>query len=366
MSNLALTILLSLLFGTFVFLLGFNIALKLWVGIRGRLNQENKKNIISGIQKFINSGDAEFKTRLEEFSREIKGKGKTHLALLDEYLLSLLDQPEVSGRDRIIEIARKMDFISVCMAQIKDRHPQISALASRRAGLYRFSEATDEMIGVLDIMTSENQFEILMAIARIGDGDAMWRAFEKIKKSILINERSVIEILNSFSNAEEKEKLFRAMYHGDTEYVTALFLKATDRTIAKKLTEDIREVLRKGNKEVRIAAVRALGSLGVDAPADDLIHALQDSDWEIRAMAAKALGSVTIDSASNALYAALFDKIWWVRQNSATALMKHPGYDSLFILAAESGDKYTIDSIIYALDNGDNYILLKSIRTIAA
>ena len=366
MSSVALAFLLYSLVGALVFLLLCNIARKLQMSIIAKISLENRKIIRSKLDEITNYKEDEFDTGIEEFIREALKKGRNYRAMVDEYLLNALELPASKNKERFIAIAKRFNFPYECMAQIRNRNPGISAMGSRRAGLYKLTEAIDDMIAGLDILSGENQFEILMGLARIGSGDAMLRAFEKIKNSVLINERSVVDILSCFPDGEEKENLFRVMIRGDTDYLTALFLKAADKAMAGKLAGDIKAVLSNGNKEVRIAAVRALSALGSEAPSGDLVRALGDSDWEVRAIAAKALGSVKTTEASGALFNSLYDQQWWVRQNSANALMNHPGYESLFILAAESGDKYTLDSIIAALDNGDNPLLLKFIRNMAA
>jgi HEAT repeat protein len=135
--------------------------------------------------------------------------------------------------------------------------------------------------------------------------------------------------------------------------------------MALALGGEITGVLSEGAKEIRAAAVRSLGTLGPDAPAADLVKALDDPYWEVRAIAAKALGPVMTAESDMALYKALFDQQWWVRQNAAGSLLSHPNYESLFVLAAESGDEYTRDSIISALEDGSNPVFLRSLKVMA-
>jgi hypothetical protein len=372
MSNTALAFLLTTLFGSFISLLIFNVFRKVQMSIREKSRLELREAISKKIDNLIVTKESKFNKGLEDFVRNAAGKGRNFFSTVDEYLLDLLELayasrlPGPKSRERIITIAQRMDFPAECMAQIRDRNPRVSAIGSRRAGLYMLSEAVDDMIAALDNLSSENQFEILMGLTRIGMAEPMLRAFEKIKNNVIINERAVIEILCGFPSGREKEHLFRKMIFGDADYITALFLKAMNAEMVELLTSDIRVVMYNGNKEVRIAAVRALAALGSSAPAEDLMRALDDSDWEVRAMAAKALGSIQTTEASKALFGSLQDQQWWVRQNSANALLNHPGYEVLFILAAEIGEKYILDSIIGALDNGRNPFLVKSLLGMTA
>jgi len=359
--------LLCLLALAFLFILIFTVTRKLQTVYSAEHTHEEKEAIKSSIEKFLPGTEREFNEGLEEFVRHAPGMTGKYRTVSDEYLLNALELPGAENRERLIAIARRLDFPSECRTQIKNRNPRISALGARRAGLYKLAELENDMVAALDVLSSENQFEILMALARIGGAEAMGRAFEKIKSNVIINERAVIEILSEFPRGEEKLNLFRNMIHRDMDYLTALFLKAADPRMTKILMDDIIKLLHNDNKEIRAAAVRSLATLGADAPADELVRAMEDSDWEIRALAAKALYPILTPEAGNALYKALFDQQWWVRQNAANSLVKHPGYEVLFILAAESGDEYTRDSIISALENGGGSpLLLRAIKIMSA
>jgi len=361
-----LSFLLVFLAAFFVLLSGIGILNKLYFDAREKLNLRDKNGLKLTLDELIAGTDREFREGLMQFSREALNKGKNYLAMVDDYLLENLERPGAVNRTRLFAVAAHLDFPSECLAQIRSRNSGLSALGSRRAGLYNIAEAVEGMEAALDFFSSGNQFEILMALARMGGADAMQKAFEKIKTSVLINERGVIEILSSFPEGEEKMELFRRMIHNDTNYIAALFLKAVNGKIAKALLDDIVQVFQKGNKEIRAAAVRGLAVLNKEAPAKILLQALEDKDWEVRALAAKALGPIILPEADIALYKALSDQQWWVRQNAANAMIGHPGYESLFILAAESGDEYARDSILSVLENGSSPILLRSIKIMVA
>ena len=354
------------LIGAFSILLCFNVISKMLMAARQREISKNEMSIMAEIETFITGSDGEFMKGLEDFFGNAVNRDKNFLIALDNYLLSALENPRVKDRDRYIAIAKRFNYPADALVQIRSGNIRSIALGSRRAGLYNCREAAEDMIAVLDILSSENQFEILMGLARIGSMNDMQRAFMKIKNNILVNERAIIAILGAFPEGEDKKILFRCMIRSDTDYVTALFLKAMDREMARELQDDIITVFRNGKNEIRVSAIRGISALGDEAPADILIQALEDNDWEIRALAAKALGQIITPESSAALYKALFDQQWWIRQNAANALINHPGYEQLFILAAESGDEYTKDSIISVLENGNDPVLLRSIKRMVA
>ena len=365
MSNTALAALLIFLITTFIALFLFNIIRKFVMVARTKYIKNNKEIIRQKIDAIIDKPELEFKNGMEEFSLDAAKKGRSYINVINEYLMETLESPDVKNREKLIEIARHLDFPNECLAQIRSRIPRISAMGSRRAGIYRFTEFLKDMIIALDTLSIENQLEILMGLSRIGNAAAMQQAFEKIKNSILVNERAVIQILFSFPNGNEKEKLFRHMLYCDSNYVVSLFLKAMDKEMTKELLDDIIKVLKDGSKEIRISTLRCLGTLGSEAPEKYLINALLDNNWEVRAQAAKALEYIWTADSSYSLFQALHDRHWWVRQNAANSMIKHPGYETFFTLTAESEDKFSIDSVINALENEGNVILLRNIKKMA-
>ena len=358
--------LLITLFSAFFLLLVFDIFNLLRIESSSRHLILEKQRAKEKISAFVDLPEDQFSKDLEEFAFDAMNGKKNYLKAIDEYLLSTLENPGIRNRERLISVARRLGFIDECVEQISDENRRVSAHGSRRAGLYNVKEAIDGMKSVLDKLYTENQFEILMSLARIGQAEPMQLAFDKIKQYIIINERGIIEILSVFPKGTEKEKLFRNMIHCDTAYITALFLKALDREMARLLVQDIVSVLSSGEKEVRAAAVKALGSLGEEAPAEALVGALKDDSWEIRALAAKALSFAKDRESGGALLGALHDAQWWVRQNAANSLAGREDYREIFLEAAKSDDKYAIDSIIHALEKKGDTDTLKIFKETVA
>jgi len=310
--------------------------------------------------------ESKFLNSIQIFEKEVCRKHRNCHYHIDEYIIASLETAGTKLRKRLLAIAVYLNLYPGCLAEIKNKNPVISARGSRRAGLYNFTEAADDMLAALGVLSSENQFEILMGLARMGKGEHIKLAFDKIKNSVIVNERAIIEILSVFPAGREKKKLFHSLFRHETSYLVALFLKAIDRETTKYLIDDMIMLLSHEDKEVRASAVRGLASLNEQAPAKELIDALKDNDWEVRALAAKALGPIRIKEVSLALSAALNDKQWWVRQNAVNSLIGHPGYETLIILALEVKDRFSRDSIISTLENRGNTALLKKINRLAA
>jgi hypothetical protein len=116
------------------------------------------------VKTLLNMSEEEFEKEIVKFARSIGG----FRAVLEDYLLETLEKPSGIKKSRLIAIANHLNFTSQCLVDIKNRNPKISAMGARKAGLYHLEEAADDMLRCLDFVTSENQFEILVAFARVG------------------------------------------------------------------------------------------------------------------------------------------------------------------------------------------------------
>jgi len=238
------------------------------------------------------------------------------------------------------------------------------ASGCRRAGLYQYEDAIPYMLSALEIMSSETQFQILAGLSRIGDIDAVVRAFGIIKQRVLINERAIFEIVDSFTG--DKYKLHKRMLSFKTEYVAGIFIKAMTKDIAIALIDDLLPILENGNKEMKVAALKALGKTCDPRVGENLLRVLKDPAWEIRASAAKALGTCVYPEAGEALSLLLRDPEWWVRQNTTTALLSYPNCEEFFLKTIEAGDAYATQSIIHTLEGADKPQMLSRIKEAAA
>ena len=111
--------------------------------------------------------------------------------------------------------------------------------------------------------------------------------------------------------------------------------------------------LRSPHLEVRIAAARALGRLGMGESIPGLLLALADDAWAVRAQSAQALGRLRATPAIEPLVERVSDRSWWVRHHAAyaLALMGAEGRDALCELFVHSPDPYAREMAREALDH---------------
>ena len=104
------------------------------------------------------------------------------------------------------------------------------------------------------------------------------------------------------------------------------------------------------SKNLRLAAIRALGHYPDSESVSSLIPLLKHSEWEIRAIAARSLGYLGEKGTISELSLLLRDQIWWVRMNSAIAL-KRLGEEGTKVLELQNPheDRYAYEMAQYVL-----------------
>lgn len=111
--------------------------------------------------------------------------------------------------------------------------------------------------------------------------------------------------------------------------------------------------LKSPHKNLKIAAIRALGHYKDRYSVGLLVPHLLDKEWEVRAITARSLGYLHAKEALSKLSKLLHDPIWWVRINAALAL-KRMGVEGKEHLKAQDPHKdpfaYEIARYVLALE----------------
>lgn len=112
--------------------------------------------------------------------------------------------------------------------------------------------------------------------------------------------------------------------------------------------------LRAPELDVRVAAARALGRLGMGEAIPALMLALADEAWPVRAQSACALGRLRAAPAVELLAQRVTDPAWWVRHHAAYALVNlgSEGRDALCELVLRSPDAFAREMAREALHRG--------------
>jgi HEAT repeat protein len=102
--------------------------------------------------------------------------------------------------------------------------------------------------------------------------------------------------------------------------IQAICIDILSTRVTNDLLPLLRPFLKSGNRECRVLAIKALGSIPSDESLDVLEDHLADSDWELRAISVEGLHKLHATRAIDKVRKLLNDPIWWVRLQAALTL----------------------------------------------
>lgn len=290
--------------------------------------------------------------------RSIKAvcKNKVKREIVEERLLFHLGNADVSSRADIINLSERIEVIKYEIENLKNNNYFKKAYAAKRLGDFRSKLAVEPLLAEVDTKNSDVKYNILLALAKIGDEEAFIKAFEDIDSAIILSERSLIEIVDSFEG--NRDKIYRHMISSSNSFIASVFIKSAGNCKYTELSKEISNYLYSLDKELRIAALKALGNMTSKDYLVDMIKALEDSEWEVRAVAARALGNFSEEDVLLPLAKSLSDQQWYVRYNAATAILNHNKGMSVVSYVFQGNDRFAKDIIISAIDNSPKGIQL--------
>jgi len=195
------------------------------------------------------------------------------------------------------------------------------AEGARCLGQMKADRAKDKLLDRLSDPVIEVKLIAAWSLGRIGDPDVILPSI-----IALVNTSKLAGMRLSSTVFEIGEKaiphLTNILFHEDPP-VRILALHLLGEMKAKTAIKIISEKSCVDNdKEVRIAAYKALGTIGDKSSYKQLVTGLKDELWEVRAQAARGLGNISAEDAVELLGDALNDSKWWVRRNAGEALTK--------------------------------------------
>ncbi|WP_043931425.1 HEAT repeat domain-containing protein [Bacillus sp. EB01] len=91
----------------------------------------------------------------------------------------------------------------------------------------------------------------------------------------------------------------------------------------------LESMYKKYNGEIRLRALKAIGSIGYVNQLDDYLPLVHSQKWEERMMAARLIGTMKDENAIGHLNGLIHDRSWWVRSQAGQALSKFPNGKAL-------------------------------------
>jgi len=205
-----------------------------------------------------------------------------------------------------VEACRVLGRLSVpeskplLVERLRDRDPAVRREAIGALGELQAVEALEEVMGAIEAAGDWGNLLAVIALVRMGRGSVP----------------RIGALLRSSRSPAMTKALLQA---------TGQLGAAADPALVRALTTH-------GDPEVRVEAIRALGTLEPDPDAvAACLRAMDDYEWPVRALAACSLGRLGDTRAIERLRQAMGDSAYWVRHHAAEAMgaLGEPGEKAL-------------------------------------
>ncbi|MBK1812370.1 HEAT repeat domain-containing protein [Clostridium sp. YIM B02505] len=344
-----------ILFSTIVaFLYVYIIVEKSIEKIARKQRAKYEKQLIPEIDSIINKViDTENTNDINIDEKRLKKILRSNIrrSIVEERISYYLENFTGEFREILIQFCEDHKIVDNELKELNTRNIYKKALCCKRLGELRSKKATKDLLEQIPTSIQDIKYNALLALAKIGDEQSFIDAFSRINGSILLSERSLIEIIDSFEG--NKSFVYSKMIDAEDEFIGSLFIKSAGNSVEYALIKPIARYLDSSSKERRIAAIKALGNMKDIGYINKISNLLDDESWEIRALAAKTLGRYSDTDSIPKLIDKLSDRQWFVRYNSAVSILKLDKGLKYVYKVFEGQDKFAKDIIISAMEDMD-------------
>jgi HEAT repeat protein len=193
------------------------------------------------------------------------------------------------------------------------------AEGARCLGQARCRRAKRALLEKLRDPVMEVRLAAAWALGRIGDADVIVPSLEAL---VSLSRLAGLRLSATVFEMGEKavDPLIQALPHPDRAVRLLTVHLLGEMGHRRAVPAILQRTHPEEEREVRLAAFKALGTLGDARALRPLIEALEDPQWEVRAQAARSLGLLRNPEAVPVLAKTLADPKWWVRRNAGEAL----------------------------------------------
>lgn len=244
-----------------------------------------------------------------------------HQLLIGDLLIAAVRPARGQVVLRLREAAHALGLLPRWRLALRDRRWWIRADAARALGLFQEPTAVDALIALLDDPHEEVRAAAVDALGRIGDGRAVPALLSRFPDESRHQRTRVFEALRRLGPSVPSALLTYVNTHPEH---TKLVIEVLGSTGAATAIDRLLEWTADPDADIRAAAMRAVGSIGLDDRSVYFaLRGLDDPDAGVRAMAARALGRSRRAMAAPYLASRLADD-WLVAAHAATGL-RHLG-----------------------------------------
>ena len=259
-----------------------------------------------------------------------------HRGIISDLVLAALRLTTGDVVPRLRDAVRRLGLVDHWLRGLDDRRWWVRADAIRALGLVRESSAVDRLLSALDEGHEEVRAAAVDALGRMGDARAGPALLARLPDESRHQRARLVEAVRALGPSMVPVLLNHARTHAADTAMTIEILGLVGGTSAG---DSLLEWSGAEEPTVRAAALRAIGSIGLDDRSFFYaLRALDDSDPEVRGMAARALGRSGRHAAVPYLAAHLDDE-WLLAAHCATGLRRlgAPGAHALELQAAFTG-----------------------------
>jgi hypothetical protein len=276
---------------------------------------------------------------------------RTKMDILSENLSGMLSGDDVSLMDErqrsfylIFTYIKPVDFY---LDLLRNGNIYDKSFACRMLSDF-FAES--EIPKIRKHITSKNKeltYNAALTLSSLGDEEGVMAAIRKFADNHELSHRVTVELLEEYTG--DMNQLARKLLGNSNEYIKASVVKALAKYRLGDLAPTYGRYLIDGGKNLKIAAIKALGELGNVEFEHELIVASRSTEWEIRSAAVKALRNTVTTNTLEAVARSTKDSQWWVRYNAANSLVLMDQSRIYVNRILHDYDKYAIEVVRNAL-----------------
>lgn len=249
--------------------------------------------------------------------RRLQSAPRHHRGIIATLLLEPLRVTQGTVTDRARQAADVLGLAARWRRDLRHARWWKRAEAAHVLGLVHERDAVGSLIHLLDDPYEDVRAAAVEALGAIGDGAAIGELLTRLEQQSRHQRVRVVQALRGFGSAAVAPALTHARRDPASRAALVDLLGALEAAAA---LPDLTAWLADASPDVRAAAARAIGAIGVDDRAYyHLLRALSDGVAEVRAEAAWALGRSGRQDGAPHLAARLGDD-WIVAAQSARAL----------------------------------------------
>ena len=254
----------------------------------------------------------------DDITNQLAAFAPKHTALLARLLIAPARFASGSIIERLRSTAESLGLVEQWMNELSNRRWWIRAEAARALGQLGEASAMTALVATLDDDHEEVRAAGVEALGNIGDPRAVPDLVSKLSTQSRHQRVRVVEALHRFGRAAVPSLMAYEQIHPDDRAMIAELLGVIG---AAEAVDDLVRWCGDDRAAVRVAAMQALGSIGLDERT--YYYALRglssDPDADVRAMSARALGRTGRRETATYLAKHLKDE-WIVAAHAATGL----------------------------------------------